>query len=149
MEAGLAARLVVFVVFVAAYALWVAGEDAGPEAGLVLLAVPALPCCAAALLCLTPVLWAAPALVGVLGAAGLTADAPACTSGHASLPLALFSRVKGVVDDEPVRTAVIVLDGSSLWSAGAVGFFGAGVVADEVADGGDVEDVGHGPSSRL
>lgn len=53
-----------------ASAVRVAGEDAGPEPGLVLAAVPALPCAATPALCLAPVLLA-PALLGVLGAAWL------------------------------------------------------------------------------
>jgi hypothetical protein len=70
----------------AEYARRIFGEYGGPEAGLVLAAVSALPCAAASLLGFAPVVWALPALIGVFGTARCRAYSPACTSGHGDLP---------------------------------------------------------------
>lgn len=59
----------------------IAGEDGRAELGLVPAVVAALPCCAALLLGF-PLVVGAPSTLGVLGAAGYGADAPASTSPH-------------------------------------------------------------------
>jgi hypothetical protein len=80
-DAGLGAGVAVAVCLVCADTRWVLGEYATAEPLLVLAAVAALSGGAAALLCLTSVVFAAPA-VGVLGAAGDGADGESSTSGH-------------------------------------------------------------------
>lgn len=57
-------------------------QHAGPERLLVITSVAALSCTAALGLGLLPVVGAATALVGVLGAARGRADPPSCPSGH-------------------------------------------------------------------
>ena len=74
-------------ILVGAHACRVAGQDSRPEALLVLLAVPALPCAAAPLLCLAPVLVAASATLGVGRAPGYGAHPVSPTSGHRLPPL--------------------------------------------------------------
>jgi len=76
--------------------LRVASQDTGPEPALVLPPVPALARAAAPLLCRPPVLGAAPALVGVLGAARGGAHSPACSPGHDHLD-SVRCRALGVV----------------------------------------------------
>jgi len=73
----------------AEHARRVLGEYGGSEPGLVLAAVSALPCAAASLVGFAPVVWALPALVGVLRAAGLAAYSPAGSSGHVVPPSVL------------------------------------------------------------
>lgn len=84
-HAGLAARCIVSVVLVGAHAAWVAGEDGWPEAALVLLAVASLPGCASPLLCLTLVVVAPAAALGVGRAPGYGAHPVSPASGHGRL----------------------------------------------------------------
>lgn len=65
----------------------------------------------------------------------------ACCMRSAGLrvPLCLLPAVEGVVYQQPADCPVGLGDRSGLWSADAVGFGGAGVVVDQVGDGGDVQ----------
>jgi len=81
-DGRLAARSVMPVLLLGAHAPWVARQYNWPEPLLMLAPVPALPRAAPSLLCRSPVLDAAPALVCVLGAARNGADPPHCSSRH-------------------------------------------------------------------
>lgn len=93
-DRGLTARPAVPALGGGADAARVAGKDLGPELLLVPASVATPPCAAAPLLGLAPAPRAPPAL-GVLGAAGGRADAPALGLGHAAS--ATVSGLEGVV----------------------------------------------------
>jgi hypothetical protein len=84
-HAGFTARVGVAVLGGGAHAARVTGEDGLTERALVCSVVAALPCAAAALFCLAPVVLALAALVGVLGAAGAGAHPVSRTPGHRRL----------------------------------------------------------------
>ncbi|MEH0445439.1 hypothetical protein QA811_17705 [Streptomyces sp. B21-102] len=115
---GLAAGAAVSVVLVGAHARRVALQDWATEAAFVLAVVPALPCAAASLLYLGSVCVAL-AVLGVLGAPGFGADAPALGLGHAA------------------STTVSALGVVRMKASGALGVFVVGLVVFMVGVAGE------------